>query len=184
MPQHLSPKALHAPQQMTSKIQDGESARASTRDAVAIVTGGSSGNGRDLAPALAGWGWAIVVVYLEDQPGAEASVAQIIAAGGRVVAVRADLADELDIERLFAESAAAFRGVDVVVDTTADGGALLYEHAAQHVRPHGAVVSVCARDRVTPAVARRLRARGISIGRGPPDEALAFLDRWRRYAIG
>ena len=87
-------------------------------DVVAIVTGGSSGAGREVARGLASWGWAIVVVYLEHQRTAEATVAEILAAEGKVVAVRADLADELDVQRLFAESTAAFAGVDVVVHTT------------------------------------------------------------------
>jgi hypothetical protein len=154
------------------------------RDAVAIVTGGSVGTGREVARGTAGWGWAVVLVYLEDQPTAEATVAEILAAAGSVVAVRADLADDLDVQRLFAESAAAFAGVDVLVHTTPDSAAVLYQHAARHLRPQGAIVSVCADDRVTPAVAFQLRERGIEVGRAPPDGALAFLDRWRRQATG
>jgi NAD(P)-dependent dehydrogenase (short-subunit alcohol dehydrogenase family) len=49
--------------------------RVPSRKAVAIVTGGSSETGREVARALAGWGWAIVVVYLEHQPTVEATVA-------------------------------------------------------------------------------------------------------------
>jgi short chain dehydrogenase len=155
-----------------------------SRDAVAIVTGGSVGTGREVALALAGWGWAIVVVYLEHQRTAEAAVAEILAAEGRIVAVRADLADDLDVQRLFAESNAAFAGVDVVVHTTPDSASLLYQHAARHVRRRGAIVSVSAADGVTPGVAPQLRERGISVGRAPPDEVLSFLDSWRRQAIG
>ena len=101
--------------------------------------------GREVARGLAGWGWAIVVVYLEHQRRAEATVAEILAAEGTTVAVRADLADDLDVQRLFAESIAAFGGVDVVVHTTTDSAALLYQHAARHVRRRGAIVSVSAR---------------------------------------
>jgi NADP-dependent 3-hydroxy acid dehydrogenase YdfG len=74
--------------------------RVPSRKAVAIVTGGSSETGREVARALAGWGWAIVVVYLEHQPTVEATVAEILATDGKIVAVRADLADDLDVERL------------------------------------------------------------------------------------
>ena len=101
-------------------------------DAVAIVTGGCSAIGREVALRLAGRGCAIVVVYLEDQRSAEATVAQILAAEGTTVAVRADLGDELDVERLFHESIAAFGGVDVVIHTTPDSAALLDRHAARH----------------------------------------------------
>ena len=92
--------------------------RGSALSVVAIVTGGSSGTGREIARALTSWGWAIVVVYLEHQRTVEATVAEILAAEGKVVAVRADLTDDLDVQRLFAESTAAFAGVDVVVHTT------------------------------------------------------------------
>jgi NADPH:quinone reductase-like Zn-dependent oxidoreductase len=154
-----------------------------SREMVVIVTGGSFGTGREVARVLAGWGWAIVVVYLDHQRTAEATVAEVLAADGRIVAVRADLADDLDVQRLFAESSAAFAGVDVVVHTTTDG-TLLYQHAARHVRRHGAIVSVSAADGVAPGVARQLRERGISIVRAPPEEVLSFLDRWRRQPLG
>jgi 3-oxoacyl-[acyl-carrier protein] reductase len=163
---------------------DDRGVQVSRTDAVAIVTGGASGAGRDVARVLAGWGWAIVVVYLEHQRMVEATVADIVAAAGTIVAVRADLADDLDVERLFAESSAAFAGVDVVVHVTADPASFLYRHAARRVRRQGAIVSVPAADRVTPGVARRLRERSISVGRGPPAELLWFLDTWRRQPIG
>jgi NAD(P)-dependent dehydrogenase (short-subunit alcohol dehydrogenase family) len=155
---------------------DGSASRA----AVAIVTGGAGRSGRDIASGLGGWGWPVVVVYLEDQLRAEATVAVILAAGGRTVAVRADLADELDVQRLFAESTAAFGGVDVVAHvTTGDAGAL-YECAAREVRHGGVIVSAAP---MAPAVAQRLRERGITVGRAPPEAVLGFLDGWRR-AVG
>ncbi len=162
---------------------DGEKAQRRRDGVVAIVTGGSFGTGRELARALTSWGWAIVVVYLEHQPTAEATVAEILAADGMVVTVRADLADDLDVQRLFAESNAAFAGVDVVVHTTSGSASLLYQHAARRIRQRGAIVSTLAADRVTPGVARQLDERGISIGRAPPEDILAFLDRWRKQTI-
>ena len=163
---------------------DDLSATAPRVEAVAIVTGGDSGPGREVALGLARWGWAIVVVYLEHQRRAEATVEDILAAEGRTVAVRADLADDLDVQRLFAESIAAFGGVDVVVHATADNASFLFQRAALHVREGGAIVSVSAADGMTPAVARQSRERGITIGRAPPGAVLPFLDEWRRRAIG
>ena len=162
---------------------DGEKAQRCRDGVVAIVTGGAFGTGRELARALTSWGWAIVVVYLEHQRTVEATVAEILAADGRVVTVRADLADDLDVQRLFAESNAAFAGVDVVVHTTPGSASLLYQHAARHIRQRGAIVSTLAADRVTPGVARLLRERGISVGRAPPEDVLAFLDGWRKQTI-
>ena len=164
-------------------IGNGETSRNAQRfraQIVAIVTGGSSGTGREVARALTSWGWAIVVVYLEHQRTAEATVEEILAAEGNVVAVRADLADELDVQRLFVESIAAFAGVDVVVHTTTGRASLLYQNAARHVRPRGAVVCISAAARVTPGVARQLRERGIAVGRAPADGLIAFLDTWRQ----
>src|SRR4051812_5544449 len=169
---------------MNRNGHDDPSTPVTRTEAVAIVTGGSSGTGRDLALGLAGRGWAIVVVYLEHQRGAEATVAEIFAAGGRTVSVRADVADDLDVERLFAESSAAFGHVDVVVHTTTGSASVLYRHAARHVREDGALVSVTAAEGISPGVARQLRARGIAVGRAPPRAVLSFLDRWRRRAIG
>jgi 3-oxoacyl-[acyl-carrier protein] reductase len=151
---------------------------------VAIVTGGASQAGRDVARGLVSWGWPIVVVYLQDQSRAEATVGEIVAAGGTTVAVRADLTDEVDVGRLFTESIAAFGGVDVVVHTTTDSAALLAQHAARYVRPGGAIVSTCAAERILPGVARQFGERGMTVGRAPPEAVLSFLDEWRRRTSG
>jgi NAD(P)-dependent dehydrogenase (short-subunit alcohol dehydrogenase family) len=147
---------------------------------VAIVTGGSSRAGRDVARGLAGWGWAIVVVYLEHETRADVTVAEILAAHGRTVAVRADLADDLDVARLFAESIAAFGAVDAVAHTTSARASPLYAHAARNVRPGGVIVRVPGGDGIAPDVARQLRAREIAVGEAPPEAVPAYLDAWRR----
>lgn len=82
---------------------------------VAIVTGGSRGVGRAAIRVLAARGYAVVVNYLHDQRAAESAVEAILASNGDAVAIRADIADDLDVNRLFAETIAAFGGVDVVV---------------------------------------------------------------------
>jgi 3-oxoacyl-[acyl-carrier protein] reductase len=82
---------------------------------VAIVTGGSRGVGRAAVRRLAAHGYAVVVDYLHDQRAAESTVEEILANNGNAVAIRADIADDLDVTRLFAETIAAFGGIDVVV---------------------------------------------------------------------
>jgi 3-oxoacyl-[acyl-carrier protein] reductase len=82
---------------------------------VAIVTGGSRGVGRATTRLLAARGYAVVVNYLHDQRAAESTVEAILTDKGAAVAVRADVADDLDVQRLFAEAIAAFGGIDVVV---------------------------------------------------------------------
>ena len=87
----------------------------SLKSRVAIVTGGSRGIGGATARRLAACGYAVIVGYLHDQRAAESTVEAILAGNGDAVAVRADVADDLDVQRLFAETIAAFGGVDVVV---------------------------------------------------------------------
>jgi 3-oxoacyl-[acyl-carrier protein] reductase len=151
---------------------------------VAIVTGGSFPAGRYVARGLARWAWPVVIVYLDHQSRAEATVAEIIAAGGTTITVRADLADDLDVQRLFTESIAEFGGVDVVVHTTSNSAALLCQHAARHVHRRGAIVITSAPELITPQVASQLRERGIAVERVPPQAVLAYLDRWRRQNVG
>ncbi len=86
---------------------------------VAIVTGGSRGVGRATTRRLASRGYAVVVNYLHDQQAAESIVDTVLAARGAALAVRADVADQLDVERLFAETVEAFGGVDAVVHAVA-----------------------------------------------------------------
>lgn len=161
-------------------------------DAVAIVTGASSGAGRELARTLASRGAAVIVVYLRDQGAAEAVVDEILAANGTALTVRADITDELDVERLFDETAAAFGAVDLVVHAAAPGsGAVIYRQAARRLSPGGAIVSVSGARTLTPALARDLDARGITVnGLAPGVESpgrdhdvrdlVALLDRWQR----
>jgi short chain dehydrogenase len=169
---------------MNRNGHDDRTVKASRADAVAIVTGGSSGAGREVALGLASWGWAIVVVYLDHQRRAEATVAAILAAGGTTVAVCADLADDLDVQRLFAEASLAFGGVDAVVHTTTASASHLLRHAVRNVREGGAIVSVCGTEEIPAALQRELRERGITVGRAPPREVVSRLDEWRRRPVG
>ncbi|MDR7279598.1 SDR family oxidoreductase [Catenuloplanes atrovinosus] len=83
---------------------------------VAIVTGGSRGIGRQTALRLAADGYAIVVVYVGKQAEAETVVKEITTAGGRAIAVQADVAEEADVTAVFDAAEASFGGVDVVVN--------------------------------------------------------------------
>ena len=121
-------------------------------DPVAIVVGGSSAAGRDIARTLAGQGYAVIVVYLRDQAAAEAAVQEILAANGTALAVRADVTDELDVERLFTETATAFGGADVVVHALR-GASVVDRQAARRLRYGGAIVNVSSSDPIAPDLA-------------------------------
>ncbi|MBV1936255.1 SDR family oxidoreductase [Streptomyces sp. BV286] len=85
------------------------------RARVAVVTGGSRGIGRQSVTRLAADGFAVVVGYANDRHEAESAVEEVVAAGGRAIAVRADVADEQAVAALFATAASEYGGVDVVV---------------------------------------------------------------------
>ena len=81
----------------------------------AIVTGASSGIGEGVARALAAAGAAVVVNYRGDPEEADAIVADIVRAGGRAVALKADVSREDDVRALFARTIDDFGTVDIVV---------------------------------------------------------------------
>jgi enoyl-[acyl-carrier protein] reductase III len=90
-------------------------------DKIALVTGGGRGIGRAIALRLAAEGADIVVNYVRHREQAEATVAEIAALGRRATAVKANIGKPEDIERLIEESAAAFGGLDVLVNNAASG---------------------------------------------------------------
>jgi 3-oxoacyl-[acyl-carrier protein] reductase len=83
---------------------------------VAIVTGASRGIGAAVAQRLARDGFAVAVNYAGDTASADALVKQIEAAGGKAIAVKADVADAAAVRALFDTAERVFGGVDVLVN--------------------------------------------------------------------
>ena len=92
---------------------------------VVIVTGASSGIGAATARLLGAAGASVVVNYRSSQHLAENVVADVIAAGGRSVAIRADMGQEADIVRLFEETDRAFGPVTGLVNNAGINGPVL-----------------------------------------------------------
>src|SRR2546426_5472684 len=83
---------------------------------VAVVTGASKGIGAGIAKAFAAEGASVVINYASAKSDADKIVDQISKAGGRAVAVQANVAKRSDVQRLFAEAEKAFGKVDILVN--------------------------------------------------------------------
>ena len=83
---------------------------------VAVVTGGSRGIGRAIALELAKRGASVVVNYNSSADAANAVVADIVAAGGKALAVQADVSVLADAERLIKAAVDSFGKLDILVN--------------------------------------------------------------------
>lgn len=83
---------------------------------VAVVTGASKGIGAEIAIQLAAAGASVVVNYSSSKAGADKVVGQIADKGGKAIAVQANVSEQADIKKLFAEAKKAFGKVDILVN--------------------------------------------------------------------
>jgi 3-oxoacyl-[acyl-carrier protein] reductase len=130
----------------------------------AIVTGGSRGIGRTIALRLAADGFGVVVNYAGNKAKAEEVVNEITGAGGRALAIQAEVANPEDVKQLFEKTLKAFGQIDVVVNnagimplspiakgdvetfdkviaTNLRGTFLVLSQAAQHVAEGGRIIA-------------------------------------------
>ncbi len=82
---------------------------------VALVSGAGRGIGREIVLKLASDGAAVVVNDLDDEPAA-ATVADVVAAGGRAVACPGSVTDEGFAERFVQTAVDTFGGLDIIVN--------------------------------------------------------------------
>ena len=83
---------------------------------VMLVTGASRGIGAASAVLAAEQGYDVAISYRQDSGAAESVAGRVRALGGRAMTVRADVADEDDVERMFAAVDAALGTLAVLVN--------------------------------------------------------------------
>lgn len=82
----------------------------------ALVTGGGTGVGRATALALGARGCAVTVNYSRSEEAAEATAAEIREAGGRAVALRADVAEDAECRALVERAVSEHGRLDLLVN--------------------------------------------------------------------
>jgi 3-oxoacyl-[acyl-carrier protein] reductase len=130
----------------------------------AIITGASRGIGRTIALRLAADGFGVVVNFAGNTAKAEEVVNEITSAGGRALAIQADVANPEDVKQLFEKTLKTFGQIDVVVNnagimplspiakgdveafdkviaTNLRGTFLVLAQAAQHVAEGGRIIA-------------------------------------------
>jgi 3-oxoacyl-[acyl-carrier protein] reductase len=85
-------------------------------DQVALVTGASRGIGKAIALSLASQGAAVVVNYTNSQESAELIVKTIETSGGKALAVKADVSQDEQVDKLIKETLNAFGRIDILVN--------------------------------------------------------------------
>lgn len=83
---------------------------------VAVVTGASKGIGAAIAKQLVAEGASVAVNYASSQTAADQVVAEITRNGGNAVAVKADVSNKADVERLFTATKNAYGDIDILVN--------------------------------------------------------------------
>jgi 3-oxoacyl-[acyl-carrier protein] reductase len=94
------------------------------RGKVALVTGASRGIGRAIAQRLGRDGATLIVNYSGSKAQADETVIEIEKAGGRALAVQADVSKIADVNRLFDTTLDHFGQLDILVN---NAGIILYK---------------------------------------------------------
>lgn len=87
----------------------------------ALVTGGSRGIGRAIAGRLAAAGARVAINFLRNRKAAEETAQTIARAGGEVLILKGNVAEEEHVDRMLAEIREKFGRLDILVSNAASG---------------------------------------------------------------
>lgn len=82
----------------------------------AVVTGGNDGLGRAMVLAFARGGWDVAFNYLTGEDKAQSLVAEVLAIGRRVLALRSDVGVKAEVDSFYAALGAWGATPDVLVN--------------------------------------------------------------------
>lgn len=86
------------------------------KDQVALVTGASSGIGKQIALAMGEAGARVVVNYVSDEDEVDRIVRKIRSDGGHAIAVRADVSREASVKEMVRTTCDEFGAIDILVN--------------------------------------------------------------------
>lgn len=125
----------------------------------ALVTGAGGGIGRAIAVRLAREGCAVAVADVQADKVRE-TAGIIAAAGGRAVAIAADITQAADVARMVADAAAALGGLDVLVNNAGVSSIGFMEQISDNEIERVLGVNLTGMIRATRAAAPHLKQSG------------------------
>ncbi|HAR98194.1 MAG TPA: hypothetical protein DCS11_04725 [Syntrophus sp. (in: bacteria)] len=125
----------------------------------ALVTGAGGGIGRAIAVRLAAGGCRVAVADIRTD-GNEQTAALIRQAGGEALALTVDMARRADIDRMVAETVAAWGGLDCLVNNAGIGAAGFIEQVADEDIERAYAVNLVGVLKATRAAAPHLKQSG------------------------
>jgi NAD(P)-dependent dehydrogenase (short-subunit alcohol dehydrogenase family) len=133
-----------------------------------LITGGGRGIGAACAQLAAAQGYQVCISYRSDDAAAASVVRAIEEAGGAALAIRADVAEERDVERMFAQVDARFGRLDALVN---NAGVLARQMRVEQMDA-ARIGRIMATNVVGPFLCAREAVRRMSTRHGGPGGAI------------
>jgi NAD(P)-dependent dehydrogenase (short-subunit alcohol dehydrogenase family) len=153
-----------------------------------IVTGASRGIGAAIAKLAAQHGFAVAVDFTRGQTEAQAVVHEIVSAGGRALAIQADVASEKDVVRLFERAERELGPIKALVNNAAiTGGFARVENVTVQALERVMSVNVtgaflCAREAVRRMSTKRGGNGGAIVNISSRAAEVGSAGEWIHYA--